>query len=144
MRTIQSLLGASVFFPHEQPSYAMIVDVCCKGEQVDSIVVKPKHWFKREKCISFASLKWIDGKWTVEGKQFTSDNKPACTVRFLKGKNRLSGQPAYDERGETVGLVENVYFLPETGRIVGYEVTEGLYADFLSEKLVVKTLNKSL
>ena len=45
--------------------------------------------------------------------------------------------------GEKLGLLEDVYFMEELGTIIGYEVTEGLVADLVEGRRVVKT-NASL
>jgi uncharacterized protein YrrD len=44
--------------------------------------------------------------------------------------------------GEKLGLLEDVYFLEEVGTIVGYEVTEGLVADLVEGRRVVKSNSK--
>lgn len=51
----------------------------------------------------------------------------------------LIGKTLMTKQGEQLGLLEDVYFLEEVGRIVGYKCSDGFFSDILEGKRVVKT-----
>ena len=53
-------------------------------------------------------------------------------VNTFLHQNSLTGKWIKNQKGETVGLLKDVYFLEEMGTIVGYEYTDGFFSD-LSE-----------
>ncbi|HEY4551706.1 MAG TPA: PRC-barrel domain-containing protein [Bacillaceae bacterium] len=51
----------------------------------------------------------------------------------------LAKKYAISQHGEQLGLLDDVYFLEETGTIVGYELTDGFFSDISQGKRVIRT-----
>lgn len=51
----------------------------------------------------------------------------------------LSKKVALSERGDELGLLDDVYFLEEVGTIVGYELTDGFFSDVTQGKRIIRT-----
>lgn len=57
---------------------------------------------------------------------------------FLHNHKGLFGRTLMTAEGEKLGRLEDVYFQEEVGTIVGYEVSDGFFADITEGKKVVK------
>jgi uncharacterized protein YrrD len=54
-------------------------------------------------------------------------------------QHSLDGKMLISKSGDSLGLLQDVYFQEERGTIVGYEVTDGFFSDITEGKLVIQT-----
>lgn len=54
-------------------------------------------------------------------------------------QHSINGKMLISRSGDSLGLLEDVYFQEELGTIVGYEVTDGFFTDISEGKHVIKT-----
>jgi len=59
--------------------------------------------------------------------------------QMFEGKEKLIGKPLLSSEGEHLGLLNDVYFHEELGTIVGYECSDGFFADITEGKRIIKT-----
>lgn len=117
-----------------------ITDLVYKNGKVIGLLIDPKGWLTRQRFLAVSDVKSF-GKDAImidsvdQLKPFEKTDS-----YFLKhGKERLQGIALLTKEGEKLGLMEDVYFQEEVGTIVGYEVTDGLIADLMEGRKVVKS-----
>lgn len=52
---------------------------------------------------------------------------------------RIAGKPVFTSSGEKLGLLEDVYFHEQLGKIEGYEISAGFFADLTEGKKRIDT-----
>lgn len=57
----------------------------------------------------------------------------------INHQHSLSGKMLLSRSGESLGLLEDVYFHEELGTIVGYEITDGFFSDITEGKQVIQS-----
>ncbi|MBP3951378.1 PRC-barrel domain-containing protein [Halalkalibacter suaedae] len=141
MRTFSTVEGLPVLSRASGEECGHMIDLIYLNGHVSGFMVDPKGLLTRhlflpvENVLSFGD----DGimiKSSSELKPYVKD-KQAFLLRH--GKRRLQGTALLTKEGEKLGLLEDVYFHEELGRIVGYEVTEGLVADLIEGRRVVNS-----
>lgn len=105
-----------------------------------------KGLLKKNKLIPLSQI----SSFGIDGIMLSSEPKPESMTRKLmglhflqNGQDRIIGKPLVTTEGEKLGLVEDVYFMEELGTIIGYEVTDGFFADMTEGRKVFKS-NKPL
>lgn len=141
LRTFASLYGQTVFDLETGSELGKILDLDIDVEtsKVKGLVVDKKGWFNQDLLLPIEKVEQFgtDGI-LISSKDVLTPFQRKSTA-FVEGKTRLKGKPLLTTEGEKLGLVEDVYFMEEMGKIVGYEVTEGLLAEIKEGKKVVKT-----
>lgn len=139
LRTFSLLKNLPVF---ELASGDKLGEVCdltiCETNQVKGLlvrrgtIIRNTGFLPLNKIISFGS----DGvmvKLASNIEQIT--NKTDYTLDHF---NRLFGKELLTAEGDRLGLLEDVYFSAEMGTIIGYELTDGFFADLVEGKRVIK------
>lgn len=140
LRTFNKVKGAPIIHGQKNLQLGIITDLtyCANEGRITGFWIQDRHWWSKKHVLPLWGI--------VEEKNqcFIVDSKhpfipiKASEARFLHGKNRLIGR-AVNQDGGMVGIVEDVYFLPDSGKILGYEMTEGLFEDLSRGFKVVKT-----
>ena len=140
MRTFEKVKGAPIFFSKTKRKMGNITDlvVSHEGAKVKGYWVQTKRWWSKKRYLSLERVVHDggDGIFAESGKEM--EVIPKENSRFCDGKNHLLGKIIQKQDGTVIGLIEDVYFLPDTGMIVGYELTEGLFSDFKKGVKVIK------
>jgi len=58
-------------------------------------------------------------------------------IAFFAGPDQLKGRPVITTCGRHLGFIEDVYFQEETGKIVAYELSDGILSDILDGRKLV-------
>ncbi|GAE32198.1 hypothetical protein JCM9152_3720 [Halalkalibacter hemicellulosilyticusJCM 9152] len=140
MRTFSTIEGFPVIDQATGQECGHVNDLVYKEGRITGLLVDPKGWLTRQRFLSISDVKSFGN----DAIMITSTKKLQLFERkhdyLLKhGKNRLQGMTLLSHEGEKLGLMEDVYFQEEVGTIVGYEVTEGLIADLMEGRKVVKS-----
>ncbi|OIJ21986.1 hypothetical protein BKP45_04735 [Anaerobacillus alkalidiazotrophicus] len=142
MRTFSVLNGLSVISLTTGEEIGKIIDLLFFETKVKGVMVDKKGWLNRHLFVPIEEIYAI-GKDALTIKDVESlliyDKKKFPFYTLHNGVNHIGGKPLMTAEGETVGLVEDVYFNEKLGNIVGYEVTDGLIADIKEGKQVLKT-----
>ncbi len=141
MRTFANLHNQAVYDLETGSELGKILDldIDVATSKVNGLVIDKKGWFNQDLLLPIEKVSQFgtDGIIISSKDVLTPFHKRATA--FVEGKTRLKGKPLLTTEGEKLGLVEDVYFMEEMGKIVGYEVTEGLLADIKEGKKIVKT-----
>ncbi|MBM6619692.1 PRC-barrel domain-containing protein [Bacillus suaedaesalsae] len=143
MRTFTLLKGQPVFNKSTGEIIGHVSDLKLSIEgNIDSIVIDQKGLFGRDRHIPVQDITSFghDGVMIKphEESQSVGYDKEG---HYLCHGHGLIGQMLFTTEGEKLGIVEDVYFDENLGTIIGYEVSEGFFADITEGKKVVKTAN---
>jgi uncharacterized protein YrrD len=140
LRTFTLLKGQPVFISKTGKAVGVISDLQLSHDgSIQAIVVDVKGLFGRDRHIPVQSVESFghDGVMiTNQDDRHTGFDKSG---HYLCHHHGLLGQLLYTTEGEKLGIVEDVYFDENLGTILGYEVSEGFFADLSEGKKVIKT-----
>lgn len=140
MRTYEKVRGAPVFFANNENQAGYIADIVFsfKEAKIAGYWVHTKRWWSKRRFLSLNRAVHEPGGAVSAESEACLERAPKECSRFSDGKKRIFGTLLLNEAGSVIGLIEDVYYLPETGKIVGYELTEGLFADLQKGIKVIK------
>jgi uncharacterized protein YrrD len=140
LRTFSLLKGQPVFVTKTGTKIAEITDLSISSDgKVDGFIVKKGVFFKQsgylaiERVTSFGP----DGVMVEDESAVEKLHKQPCFT--LAHQHSLNGSMLISKSGDSLGLLEDVYFQEEVGTIVGYEITDGFFSDITEGKQVVKS-----
>jgi uncharacterized protein YrrD len=141
LRTFTLLKGLPVYDSSSGKAAGIVSDLeISNNGLVKSVVVDMKGLFERDRLISVDDVVSFgtDGvmikKLNTLSSGFEKKNHYFCHQSLL-------GKLLYSKEGEKLGIIEDVYFDSNLGTILGYEVSEGFFADLSEGKKIIKTNN---
>lgn len=116
-----------------------VTDFCvCEPGQVKGILVDEKGIFNRTKFLPFENIHGFgDFEVMVENYQLFPIVKNEQGQVYFEHYHGLKGKVFLTEEGNKLGLLDDVYFEEKLGTIVGYEVTDGFFADIAEGKKII-------
>jgi uncharacterized protein YrrD len=141
LRTFSLLKEAPVFQISNGKTIGCVKDLCLNNEgEIKGLIVNRKRLFSKKAILPIEHVQsfGLDGI-IVENETCLQVQKDKSDHLFTHPHRGILGKPLLTAEGEKLGLVEDVYFNEELGTILGYEVTEGFFADLKEGRKVVKT-----
>nr|WP_304217435.1 PRC-barrel domain-containing protein [Fredinandcohnia onubensis] len=143
MRTFSLLKDLPVYDEKSAEELGRVSDLCLTSDgKVNALIMKGKGLFERDRVVPIESISSIgdDGVMVSDRKLLELlDNEADTPTYFLHTHHGLFRKPLLSSEGQKLGLLEDVYFTEEVGTIIGYEVTDGFFADITEGKKVIKT-----
>lgn len=141
LRTFSAVSHLPVFSVETGEKLGVFADLYInKHGQVTGFLLDKKSFFQRDLFLPLESIYRIGQDSIFVYTDKFAEKPTASDVYPLKqGKRRFYGKPLLTLEGEKLGIVEDVYFQEELGTVIGYELTEGLLADLIEGRKVVKT-----
>ncbi|BAB04983.1 PRC-barrel domain-containing protein [Halalkalibacterium halodurans] len=142
MRTFASLEGLPVIDRQTGNELGSVMDGIIAPDRMMGFLVNKNGWFHRHQWLPLDHIISLgtDGV-MIEAKGLSKEisTNGGAAYPLMHGQHKLQGKPLITEEGERLGLVQDVYFLEKAGKIVAYEVTEGLLADITEGRKVVRS-----
>ncbi|MFA9557157.1 PRC-barrel domain-containing protein [Evansella sp. AB-rgal1] len=141
MRTFQKVKGAPIFFNQNKERVGIVSDLVLsyKKEKVKGYWIQTGRWWSKKHFLPIEDIVHVDGDGMYVNNNINLKPIAKKDKRLCEGRDHIIGKPLRKKDGATIGLIEDVYFLPDTGMIVGYELTEGLFSDLQDGVRVVKS-----
>lgn len=143
MRTFSLLKDLPVYDEKSAEELGRVSDLCITSDgKVNALIMKGKGLFERDRVVPIESISSIgDDGVMVSDRTLLEllDNEADTPTYFLHTHHGLFRKPLLSSEGQKLGLLEDVYFTEEVGTIIGYEVTDGFFADITEGKKVIKT-----
>ena len=143
MRTFSLLKDLPVYDEKSAEELGRVSDLCITSDgKVNALILKGKGLFERVRVVPIESISSIgDDGVMVSDRSLLEllDNEADTPTYFLHTHHGLFRKPLLSSEGQKLGLLEDVYFTEEVGTIIGYEVTDGFFADITEGKKVIKT-----
>lgn len=140
MRTFSLLKGQPVFANRTGEKIGEVTDLYISNEGVvKGLLVKKGVFFKQTYFLDIqdvASFGW-DGVMIEEDNHL--ERLKTNSEYTLNHQHSLSGKMLLSKSGESLGLLQDVYFHEELGTIVGYEITDGFFSDITEGKQIVQS-----
>lgn len=140
MRTFSLLKGLPVYNLKNGAKVGDVCDLCITDSGlVKGLLIKKGIFLKQTFFLAIdkvASFGW-DGI-MVNGLDQLEKPKTITDYTFTH-KHSLSGKMLMTKSGETLGLLNDVYFQEEMGTIVGYEVTDGFFSDITEGRQLIES-----
>ncbi|MFV9510946.1 PRC-barrel domain-containing protein [Tepidibacillus sp. LV47] len=141
MRKVLDVIGLPVLDTSSGKMIGSVKDVYFndRGELM-GIAVEAKGLFSKTAFLAFEHIGAIgDDAVTVGTKRFLSTLDPIDQYHgFYSGKSLFKGQPIITTNGHELGHIEDVYFMEEMGKIIGYELSDGLLSDITEGRRVIQ------
>ncbi len=137
LRTFSLLKGQPIFEARTGSKIGEVIDLYIIDGMVKGLMVTKGAFFKQNYYLDIhnvTSFGW-DGVMIEDDDQL--DKLKATPEYTLTHQHSLSGKMLLSRSGETLGLLEDVYFQEEVGTIVGYEITDGFFSDITEGKQVI-------
>ncbi|WP_042458683.1 PRC-barrel domain-containing protein [Neobacillus dielmonensis] len=138
MRTFSLLKGQPVFETKSGTKIGEISDLYISPEGiVKGLLVKKGTLFKQSCFLDIQkvdSFGWDGVMIEDAGLLEKAKEMPEYT---LGHQHSLEGKMMLSKSGESLGLLNDVYFQEELGTIVGYEITDGFFSDITEGKQVI-------
>jgi uncharacterized protein YrrD len=141
LRTFSLLKGQQVYEEKSGKILGQVYDLCLNETgKVTALLMDSKGMFQRDRMIPIENVTAFgkDGIMVESDRELQPITKEK-TNHTLYSHHGLYRKPLLTSEGEKLGLIEDVYFQEELGTIIGYEVTDGFFADITEGKKVVKT-----
>ncbi|WP_126427888.1 PRC-barrel domain-containing protein [Brevibacillus marinus] len=134
MQRARDVLGLPVVCLDSGEQIGTVRDILCDHMwRTLGIVLEERSWFQPGTFIPFEMIQAVgEDCLTVSGKDTATSMESLAGLEVLglfTGKNRLCGKTVLTERGESLGIVEDVYFSANWEKLVGCELSEGWLAD---------------
>jgi uncharacterized protein YrrD len=140
LRTFSLLKGQPVFDMKTGAKIGEVTDLCITHNgMVNGLMVKKGVFFKQTYFLDIhnvSSFGW-DGV-MIEDHAYLEKLKTTPEYT-LTHQQPLNGKLLLSKSGESLGLLEDVYFHEELGTIVGYEITDGFFSDITEGKQVIES-----
>ncbi|PYZ98788.1 hypothetical protein CR205_09505 [Alteribacter lacisalsi] len=140
MRTFQKVRGTPVFSLENGRRIGQVSDIFVNSDgAVAGFWVTSRRWWSRRRFLALSAIDRKDMSGFFVKKEGDLTSSDGEDHRFHDGRNHLFGKLLAIDDGSVAGLLEDVYFLDESGTIVGYEVTCGFFSDLSEGRHVFKT-----
>jgi len=139
LRTFSLLKDLPVYEPTGR-IIGHVSDLCIDVQgAVAGLLMDGKGIFQRDRFVPISSISSFGCDGVIVNGNLELKPIPKDDAHFLYSHHGLYRKPILTSEGEKLGLLEDVYFQEELGTIIGYEVTDGFFADITEGKRVVKT-----
>jgi uncharacterized protein YrrD len=140
LRTFALLKGQPVFESKTGSKIGEVTDLCITNDGVvKGLLVKKGVFFKQSYFLDIQdvlSFGW-DGVMIEENDSL--ERLKTNPEHTLYHQHSLNGKMLISKSGESLGLLEDVYFHEELGTIVGYEITDGFFSDITEGKQIIQS-----
>ncbi|AST92687.1 MULTISPECIES: PRC-barrel domain-containing protein [Sutcliffiella] len=139
MRTFSRTIGMHAFDSETAVTVGRVVDFCIEEPgQIKGLLISGKGLWKRNKFLPFEHISSFgDTGVMICGNNLMSVQKEARGQVFFDHFHGVKGKMFLSEEGDKLGLLDDVYFDEKQGTIVGYEVTDGFFADITEGKKII-------
>jgi uncharacterized protein YrrD len=140
LRTFSLLKKLPIYEMLNGKKIGIVEDLCLDDNgSVKGLIVKRKGLFSHHALLPIDHITSFghDGIMISEDEKFMKYTQAKGHLLCHPHKG-IVGMPIMSNEGEKLGLVDDVYFNEELGTIVGYEVTDGFFADLKEGKRVIK------
>lgn len=145
LRTFTTVKGLPIYDAPNGQVLGSVLDLCFTEQGIIcGLLMDCNGLFKRGRVIPITAISAIgsDGVMVSDKSQIRLKEKTDTVLQH--NHHGLIGKPLLTNEGQKLGLIEDVYFQENVGTIVGYEVTDGFFADMTEGRKVIKTTNPNV
>ncbi|MCK8825083.1 PRC-barrel domain-containing protein [Fuchsiella alkaliacetigena] len=111
-------------------------------QQIIGLVLTGKGWLKEEQVIPYQKINSI-GRDAVTIKDETVIEELDGEVEHLDGSSgKVMGSTVLTNQGQDLGVIDDIFLNPSTGRINGYEISDGVVEDIINGRGILSASNE--
>lgn len=137
----QDVVGCSVIDVKTGTEVGIVSDLLFDAEpSLQGILLELNGWLHHQKYVAKEAFVIGSDVIILEGKEHMEayhEEKPSW-LSLVTGSRCLKGRQLLLSNGSELGMVENVYFMEEMGRIVAYELSDGIFSDWTTGRKLLK------
>ncbi len=136
-----SLLKDTPIYNEQGELFGSVCDICIESNgRVTHLLLQKKGLMGKKFILPMEEVT----SWEENGITLRAGEKliPYCKderTYTMTHDQPLAKIKTISPEGETLGLLDDVYFLEEMGTIVGYELTDGFFSDITKGKRIIRT-----
>ncbi|WP_185806921.1 PRC-barrel domain-containing protein [Bacillus salinus] len=139
MRTFRDIKGLPVISEQTGKKYGTIQDLCfAENGTILGILVQftIRHLF-----LSIHDVQHVgkDAVMIKEGSRFQHIKELTTKPIFFATHRGVQGKELLSSSGSSLGTIHDVYLMEELGKIIGYEATDGFFADITEGRKIIRT-----
>ncbi|WLR49958.1 PRC-barrel domain-containing protein [Bacillus tianshenii] len=138
MRTFSSIRGLPVFLQQTGAKIGVIEEVCIdEAGNVKGFIIDVEGFLKRDRYLPFEKVSAVGRDGIIVAYTQSAFHRPVLQPNehhLHDPKKGVWGKSLYTTEGEKLGMIADVYFQEELGKITGYQVSDGFFADVTEGK----------
>lgn len=141
MRKVQDVIGLPVLDTSSGKRIGNVKDVLFQvNGEVMGLSVETQGLFAKTLFLSFENIGAIGPDAVTVGTDrfLTSTDDNNLGYGLYIGKKPYKGLPIVATNGNEFGHIEDVYFLEEMGKIIGYELSDGFFQDVTEGRKIIE------
>lgn len=141
MRRALDLIGSKVLHVGTGQLVGKVADLVFDRQGVcQGLVLEKQYWFVKPAFIPISHILSIgEDVITLHSiPELNSDYIQEEWIYLSTGQPKIKGTPLITSTGKQLGMLQDVYFQTELGTIIGYEVSDGFFADLLEGRQIIK------
>lgn len=141
MRRALDLVGAQVIHLDTGQQVGKVFDLLFDQEGLfQGIILEKQYWFVKPPFIPRSQILSIGEDVIMINSlpELHLDEIKEEWIYLCSGQPKIKGTPLITSTGKQLGMLEDVYFQVELGTIIGYEVSDGFFADLLEGRQMIK------
>ncbi|MCJ7841782.1 PRC-barrel domain-containing protein [Lederbergia sp. NSJ-179] len=140
MRTFSLLKDAPVYDKNGD-LFGSVCDICIQSNgRVTHLLLQKKGLMGKKFLLPVERLtSWDENGIHLKDEELLSPYSKNKRTYTMTHDQPLAKIKTISQEGETLGLLDDVYFLEEMGTIVGYELTDGFFSDITKGKRIIRT-----
>ncbi|MCS1350256.1 PRC-barrel domain-containing protein [Mechercharimyces sp. CAU 1602] len=141
MRSSQDIIGLPVIQRVDGKKLGIVRDLLFDDhQQCYGLLLESGKWVKRGQFIPANRVSAL-GQDAVMVEDSSAalplDEAVEESMGFFSGDKKLKGRSVIQATGQELGMVENVYIGEELGKLIGYELSDGLISDLTEGRKVL-------
>lgn len=140
LRTFLTVNGLPIYNLSTGKRVGHVCDINISNGKIKGLIVKRGAFFKQSCFLDIKDVSFFgqDGIMIENEEGLLKQATPPENT--FAHHNSISGKMIMTKKGNSVGLLKDVYFLEELGTIVGYEYTDGFFSELSEGKRVINSV----
>lgn len=140
MQKAEHVLGLPVFAIDTGKCVGEVRDLLFNEHwRLEGILLEEKGFFKKGEMVPSQQIVAIgEDCISIASEEVIQPFPDFSYITMLRGEQTLKGKMVYTVNGKELGQIQDVYFQPEWGMILGYELSDGFMADVMEGRQVLR------
>lgn len=141
MRKMLEVLGLPVIDTSSGKKVGIVKDAYfTQAGELKGLAIESDGLFSKISYLDFSNIGAIgDDAVIIGSSQFlTTISSTSELYSFVSGKKSYKELPVITTNGNELGHIQDVYFMEDMGRIIGYEISDGFLSDITDGRRTIK------
>ncbi len=140
LRTFGLVKGLPVIAENSGKKLGTVADLCLAEGQVYGLIVNKQNFLKQKLYLDYGKIQSIGPDGVMISSEEALEKRLDNPFHTLSHQSPIAGKMVMNREGESLGILNDVYFKEELGTIVGYEISDGFFSDLQDGKKIIKAV----